>query len=110
MRFFSYRRNTAIVVNVSEETRRFSTVDGDGFPVNRDFDGGLLKHQRHYTGWKLTMAIEYLSLKLFAVLLYRGSPHNFPLSDEILNELKRRRTVRSKDPVVCDKGYFSDDW
>jgi hypothetical protein len=75
--------------------------------ATRDFDWGYSKTHGYYIGYKLTLAIEYPSLKPLCFLLHRGSPHDAPLFDEILNELKRRRIARIGDMVVCDKGYYS---
>jgi len=75
--------------------------------ATRDFDWGFSKTQGYSIGYKLTLAIEYPSLKPLCFLLHRGSPHDAPLFDEILNELKRRRIARIGDMVVCDKGYYS---
>jgi len=57
--------------------------------------------------YKLTLAIEYPSLKPLAFILHCGSPHDAPLFEEILRELKRRRIARTGDLVICDKGYYS---
>ena len=53
------------------------------------------------------MAVEYPALKPLALLLHRGSPHDSPLFEEILKELRRRRIMRTGDLVICDKGYYS---
>lgn len=73
----------------------------------REFDWGYSKVHGYYIGYKLTLAIGYPSLKPLAILLHRGSPHDSPLFDEILNELKRRRITRPGDLIICDRGYYS---
>lgn len=75
--------------------------------ATRDFDWGYSKTHGYYIGYKLTLALEYPSLKPLCFLIHRGSPHDAPLFDEILDELKRRRIARIGDRVVCDKGYYS---
>jgi hypothetical protein len=75
--------------------------------ATRDFDGGHSKTHRYYISYKLTLAIEYPSLKSSGFLHHRGSPHDAPLFDEILNEPKRRWIARIGDTVVSDKGYYS---
>jgi hypothetical protein len=75
--------------------------------VTREFDWGYSKVHGYYIGYKLTLAIGYPSLKPLAILLHRGSPHDSPLFDEILNELKRRRITRPGDLIICDRGYYS---
>ncbi len=46
-------------------------------------------------------------MKPLALLLHRGSPHDSPLFDEILAEIKRKRILRPGDQIVCDKVYYS---
>jgi hypothetical protein len=72
-----------------------------------DFDWGYSHVHGHYIGYKLTFAVNYPSLKPLAILLHRGLPHDSPLFNEILVELKRRRIMRPLDLVVCYKGYYS---
>ena len=72
--------------------------------ATRDFDWGYSKTHGYYIGYKLTLALEYPSLKPLWFLIHRGSPLDAPLFDEILDELKRRRIARIGDRVVCDKG------
>jgi hypothetical protein len=73
----------------------------------RDFDWGYSHVHGYYIGYKLTLAVEYPSLKPLAVLLHPGSPHDSPLFEKILIELKQRRFMRTEDLVICDKGYYS---
>ncbi len=75
--------------------------------MNCDYSWGFSPVHGHYIGYKLTLAIDYPSLKPLAILLHRGSPHDAPLFEEILEELKRRRIARTGDLIICDKGYYS---
>lgn len=75
--------------------------------ATRDFDWGYSKTHGYYIGYKLTLAIEYPSLKPLCFLLHRGSPHDAPLFDNIVHELRKRRIARIGDLIVCDKGYYS---
>ena len=75
--------------------------------ITRDFAWGYTPTQGYYIGYKLTMAIDYPSLKPVCILLHRGSPHDSPLFNDVLEELRRRRVVKDADLVVCDKGYYS---
>jgi hypothetical protein len=75
--------------------------------MTRDYGWGYSPVHGHYIGYKLTLAIDYPSLKPLAILLHRGSPHDAPLFEEILLELKRRRIARTEDLVICDRGYYS---
>jgi hypothetical protein len=75
--------------------------------ATRDFDWGFSKTHGYYIGYKLTLAIEYPSLKPLCFLLHRGSPHDAPLFDDIVHELRKRRIARIGDMVVGDKGDYS---
>ena len=95
--------STAITLDINWFRRTFTKAQ----LMTRDFDWGYSHVHGYYIGYKLTMAVEYPSLKPLAILLHPGSPHDSPLFDEILTELKRKRIVRTGDLVICDKGYYS---
>ena len=95
--------STAITLDINWFRRTFTKAQ----LMNRDFDWGYSHVHGHYIGYKLTMAVEYPSLKPLAILLHRGSPHDSPLFEEILRELRRRRIIRTGDLIICDKGYYS---
>jgi len=95
--------STAITLDLNWFRRTFTKVQ----LMARDFDWGYSPVHGHYIGYKLTMAVDYPSLQPLAILLHRGSPHDSPLFEEILKELKRRRITRPGDLVICDKGYYS---
>jgi hypothetical protein len=95
--------STAITLDLNWFRRTFTKVN----LMTRDYGWGFSPVHGHYIGYKLTLAIEYPSLKPLAFILHRGSPHDAPLFEEILGELKRRRITRTMDLVICDKGYYS---
>jgi len=95
--------STAITLDLNWFRRTFTKVN----LMTRDYGWGFSPVHGHYIGYKLTLAIEYPSLKPLAFILHRGSPHDAPLFEEILAELKRRRIARTGDLVICDKGYYS---
>ncbi len=107
----SYRRrsrtilidSTAITLDLNWFKRPYTK----SYLMTRDYAWGYSKVHGHYIGYKLTLAIDYPPLKPLAILLHRGSPHDSPLFEEILRELKRRRIARIEDLVICDKGYYS---
>ncbi|MHC1582602.1 MAG: transposase [Candidatus Syntropharchaeia archaeon] len=72
----------------------------------REFKWGYSSSRGYYIGYKLTLAIEYPSLKPVAFLLHQGSPGDAKIYEEILEELKRRRIVRNGDTIILDKGYY----
>ena len=67
---------------------------------------GIFLVKGHYIGYKLTLVIEYPSLRPVAFLLRQGSPNDDKLYEEILEELKRRRIARDGDIIIFDKGYY----
>jgi len=95
--------STAITLDLNWFRRTFTKVH----LMTRDYGWGFSPVHGHYIGYKLTLAIEYPSLKPVAFILHRGSPHDAPLFKEILGELKRRRIARTGDLIICDKGYYS---
>ena len=95
--------STAITLDLNWFKRTISKAQ----LATRDFDWGYSKTHGYYIGYKLTLAIEYPSLKPLCFLLHRGSPHDAPLFDDIVHELRKRRIARIGDLIVCDKGYYS---
>jgi transposase len=72
----------------------------------REFKWGYSVSKGYYIGYKLTLAIEYPSLRPIALLIHQGSPNDAKIYEEILEELKRRRIARNGDTVVFDRGYY----
>lgn len=95
--------STAITLDLNWFRRTFTKAQLQ----SRDFDWGYSHVHGHYIGYKLTLAVDYPSLKPLTILMHRGSPHDSPLFNEVLQDLKRRRITRPGDRVVCDKGYYS---
>ncbi|MDI6877678.1 MAG: transposase [Methanomicrobiales archaeon] len=95
--------STAITLDLNWFRRTFSREHLE----NREYRWGYSPTHGHYIGYKLTMAIEYPTLRAVGILLHPGSPHDAPLFEEIMDELKRRRGIRILDRVVFDKGYYS---
>jgi len=62
-----------------------------------------------YIGFKLTVALDYHSMKPLAFLLHSGSPHDAPLFHQIMEELKIRRLIRKGDTIIFDRGYYDYD-
>lgn len=73
----------------------------------KEFKWAYSPSKGYYIGYKLTIAIEYPSMKSLAFLLHQGSPNDARLYDEIMMELKRRRVAKGSDIVIFDKGYYS---
>lgn len=94
---------TAITLDLNWFRRTFSKKQLE----EREYRWGYAPSHGHYIGYKLTLVVEYPALRPVCLLLHPGSPHDAPLFEEILEELKRRRVIRIGDTVVCDKGYSS---
>lgn len=94
---------TAITLDLNWFRRTFSKNQLE----EREYRWGYAPSHGHYIGYKLTLVVEHPSLRPVAMILHPGSPHDAPLFEEILEELKRRRVIRIGDTVVCDKGYYS---
>jgi hypothetical protein len=73
----------------------------------REFKWGYSSSKGYYIGYKLTLAIEYPSLRPVAFLLQQGSPSDAKIYEKILEELKRRRIARKGDKIIFDSGYYS---
>lgn len=103
------RRNGAIVVDstdVSLDLNWFRKKITKADLEEREFKWGYSSSKGYYIGYKLTLAIEYPSLKPVAFLLHQGSPNDAKIYEEILEELKRRRIARNGDTIILDKGYY----
>jgi len=61
----------------------------------------------YYIGFKLTMALDYRTMRPLAFLLHLGSPNDSKLFQPIMDELQRRRIIRKGDTIIFDKGYYS---
>ncbi|MCD6214697.1 MAG: transposase, partial [Candidatus Desulfofervidus sp.] len=72
----------------------------------KEFKWGYSSSKGYYIGYKLTLVIEYPSLRPVAFLLHQGSPSDAKIYEEILEELKRRRIARDGDTIIFDKGYY----
>jgi hypothetical protein len=73
----------------------------------REFKWGYSSSKGYYIGYKLTLAIEYPSLRPVAFLVHQGSPSDAKIYEKILEELKKRRVARNGDKIIFDRGYYS---
>jgi hypothetical protein len=76
---------------------------------NREFKWGYSTHRGYFIGMKLTLALEYPSLKPLAFIVNEANVSEFTVYPQILEELKRRRKIRAGDILFFDKGYYSYD-
>ncbi|TFH47386.1 MAG: IS4/IS5 family transposase [ANME-2 cluster archaeon] len=73
----------------------------------RDFKWGYSPHRGYFIGMKLTLALDYSTLKPLGFLINEANVSESKIFPKILNELKRRRILKPGDTVCFDKGYYS---
>ncbi len=74
---------------------------------DREFKWGHSKHRGYFIGMKLSLALEYPTLKPLAFIVNEANVSEYTVYPQILEELKRRRKIRAGDVLYFDKGYFS---
>jgi len=74
---------------------------------NRDFKWGHSTHRGYFIGMKLSLALEYPSLKPLAFIINEANVSEYTVYPQILEELHRRRKIRAGDILYFDKGYYS---
>jgi Transposase DDE domain len=74
---------------------------------NRDFKWGHSTHRGYFIGMKLSLALEYPSLKPLAFIVNEANVSEYTVYPQILEELQRRRKIRAGDILYFDKGYYS---
>ena len=76
---------------------------------NRDFKWGHSNHRGYFIGMKLSLALEYPSLKPLAFIINEANVSEYTVYPQILEELNRRKKIRAGDILYFDKGYYSYD-
>ncbi len=56
---------------------------------------------------KLTLVLEYPSLKPLLFLLHPANRHEAKIFSEVMDELKRRKILRLKDVLIFDRGFYA---
>jgi len=74
---------------------------------DRDFKWGYSTHRGYFIGMKLSLALEYPSLKPLAFVINEANVSEYTIYPQILKELSRRRKIRSGDVLYFDRGYYS---
>jgi hypothetical protein len=102
-------RNTKIIIDCTDVS-----VDINWFrkPVKqKDLEGKDYRWgysaKGLFVGMKLTLVLEYPSLKPLLFLLHPANRHEAKIFREVMDELKRRRIVRRRDTVIMDKGFYA---
>ena len=73
----------------------------------RDFKWGHSTHRGYFIGMKLSLALEYPSLKPLAFVVNEANVSEYTVYPQILEELHRRRKIRAGDILYFDRGYYS---
>jgi len=102
-------RNRVLIVDSTDVSldlnwfrKKITKADLEG----KEFKWGYSPSKGYYIGYKLTLVIEYPSLRPVAFLLHQGSPCDAKIYEEILEELKRRRIARDGDTIIFDPGLL----
>lgn len=95
--------STDIVLDLNWFTRRITKKSLE----NRDFKWGYSPHRGYFVGMKMTLALEYSTLKPLAFIINESNVSESKIYTQILDELKRRRILRLGEIVYFDRGYYS---
>lgn len=74
---------------------------------NKEYKWGHSTHRGFFIGMKLTLALEYPTLKPLVFLINEANVSEPTIYPEMLKELKRKRIIAAGDIVYADKGYYS---
>ena len=74
---------------------------------DRDFKWGYSTHRGYFIGMKLSLALEYPSLKPLAFVINEANVSEYTVYPQILEELSRRKKIRAGDVLYFDRGYYS---
>jgi len=94
--------STDVSLDLNWFRKKITKADLEG----KEFKWGYSPSKGYYIGYKLTLVIEYPSLRPVAFLLHQGSPCDAKIYEEILEELKRRRIARDGDTIIFDPGLL----
>jgi hypothetical protein len=76
---------------------------------NKEYKWGHSTHRGFFIGMKLTLALEYPTLKPLLFLINEANVSESRIYPEVLKELKRKRILKAGDIVYADRGYYSYD-
>ncbi|MBE8540065.1 transposase [Geoglobus acetivorans] len=93
---------TDVSVDVNWFRRRVKQKDLQG----KDYKWGYSAKGK-FIGMKLTLVLEYPSLKPLLFLLHPANRHEARIFREVMEELRRRRIIRREDTVIMDKGFYA---
>jgi hypothetical protein len=102
-------RNTKLIVDctdISVDINWFRKPVRQKYLHGKDYRWGY-SAKGMFVGFKLTLVLEYPSLKPLLFLLHPANRHEAKIFDQIMNELRRRRIARMGDTVIMDKGFYA---
>ena len=103
------QRNTRIIIDctdISVDVNYFRNPVRQKDLEGKDYRWGY-SAKGMFIGMKLTLVLEYSSLKPLLFLLHPANMHEAKIFQEVFNELKRRRILRKGDTVIMDKGFYA---
>lgn len=75
--------------------------------LTKDYKKAYSTNEKHYAGFKMTLAIEERTCKPLAILIHQGSPHDTKIFSDMLLELKKRRILKKWQLIIGDRGFYS---
>jgi len=103
------QRNTKLIVDCTDirlDINFFRTPVKQRNLEGKDYKWGY-SAKGMFIGMKLTLVLEYLSLKPLLFLLHPANRHESRIYPELLDELKRRRILGRGDIVIFDRGFYA---
>ena len=94
---------TPIILDINLEKKYYD----EKMLEEKGFEIGFSKTHGYYIGGKLTLAIDFHTGQVLAILIHKGARSDAKIFPEMLEELKRRRIISKKDLIMADKGYVS---
>ena len=76
---------------------------------NKEYKWGHSTHRGYFVGMKLTLALEYPTLKPLTFIINEANVAETKIYPMILSELKKRRITQAGDILFADRGYYSYD-
>ncbi|MBE8538988.1 transposase [Geoglobus acetivorans] len=93
---------TDVSVDVNWFRRRVKQKDLQG----KDYKWGYSAKGK-FIGMKLTLVLEYPSMKPLLFLLHPANKHEARIFREVMEELRKRRITRKGDVIIMDKGFYA---
>ena len=95
--------STDIQLDLNWNKKKITKKSLEDLPYNWCYS----KSKGFYIGFKLTVAVDYRTLRPLAFLLHQDCAHDSKLFEPVMDEMQRKRVIRKGDTVVFDKGYYS---